>query len=415
MKERFGSIAVMVKRCSGCVSCMKACPTKAIRTRTGVAVINYERCIDCGECISACPNGAIVPLTSQLADFRKMEVAIALPSPAIYSQFDGKASPNDILVALKKCGFQYVFDEAWTCERVNVAIEEHLKRHRGPRPLISSFCPAVVRLIQKRFPTLTEYISPLQAPREVAARERREKVSRETGIDSEKIGVFYITPCPAKLVAINNPPTKERSHLNGAISIAEVYGKVKNNLKIGTDEEQIQKSSGLGLSWAMQGGEIRGLEAIENSLSVSGIRHVIEVLEAVENGHLQDIDYMECRACLGGCIGGQLTVENPYIARSRIERLIKAYPGKSNVNKERVLRQYCEGYFSSEKPPSPVPMPPLDKDKTKAIEMIAEREKLVKKLRGINCGACGAPDCVTFAEDVVKGEARLEDCVFVNR
>ena len=339
MKKHVSSVAVKAKRCIGCVACMKACPTKAIRTRSGVAVIDYDRCIDCGECITACPQGAVAPLTSQLADFRNVEISVALPSPAVYSQFGPKASPNDILVALKKCGFDYVFDEAWICERVNVAMDEHLKRHSEPKPLLSSFCPAIVRLIQKRFPSLTEYILPLEAPREIAAWERKEKIARETGVDREKIKVFYITPCPAKHVAITDPPRKDRSNLDGAISISEIFGTVRRHLVIGTDEEDLQKCSSLGIGWAIQGGETRGLDSHENSLSVSGIQHVINALEGVENGQLRDIDYLELRACLGGCIGGSLTVENPFIARSRIERLMKIHPWGSVVDKKLILQQ----------------------------------------------------------------------------
>ena len=71
-----------------------ACPTAAVRVRKGRAVKLADRCIDCGECIRACPRAAIVPLTDQMADLSKFECKVAIPSPALYAQFDSEVFPE---------------------------------------------------------------------------------------------------------------------------------------------------------------------------------------------------------------------------------------------------------------------------------------------------------------------------------
>ena len=48
-----------------------------------------------------------------------------------------------------------------------------------------------------------------------------------------------------------------------------------------------------------------------------------------------------------------------------------------------------------------------------AIQKLKLKEELIKKLPGTDCGVCGAPDCKTLADDVVRGEARLEDCIYM--
>ena len=41
-----------------------------------------------------------------------------------------------------------------------------------------------------------------------------------------------------------------------------------------------------------------------------------------------------------------------------------------------------------------------------------KKEDIFESLPKIDCGICGAPTCLTFAEDVVREEAELTDCVF---
>ncbi len=86
---------------------------------------------------------------------------------------------------------------------------------------------------------------------------------------------------------------------------------------------------------------------------------------------------------------------------------IKACPDIREVRK-----LYRQNYFFIKGKFEPRPLKPLDKDIAKAIKKRKEKEDIYESLPKIDCGACGAPTCLTFAEDVVKGEAELIDCVF---
>ncbi|MEW6685722.1 MAG: [Fe-Fe] hydrogenase large subunit C-terminal domain-containing protein [Candidatus Edwardsbacteria bacterium] len=420
--EYLHSIRIDGNKCVGCVICMKACPTKAIRVRNDKAKVLGERCIDCGECLRVCPYEAVVSLTTSYSEpFKKFKYAVALPSPVLYGQFDHAILPDEILLGLKRIGFHYVCDEAGICEISSAVIEEYLEKHPQPRPMISSTCPVIVRLIQRHFPSLCELIIPIEPPRENAAKLLRGELARELNLKEEEIGIVHITPCPAKMVSINRPATMEKSHLDGAISIRDIYPSLLSSLKYSDEELIIQQlfpttsHSGIGIGWALSGGEVRGLKT-PHAMAVSGVRDTIKVLDEIEAGRHKDVDYLECLVCPDGCIGGPLTVENRFLAKSNIMRLIKLFGEKSHLSKETLQHLYKkEDFFSFERKVSPTPLPPLDDVPSKAIKKMKERDRLVKELPGKQCGACGAPDCETLAEDIVRGKAKITDCVFKKR
>ncbi len=153
-KTRYHSVRLDKELCKGCTNCLMHCPTEAIRVRKGRAHILDERCIDCGECIRICDYHAKVAITDSLEDLKLFKYNIALPAPSLYGQFRGLTDVGVVLTALKQLGFDDVFEVARGADMVARAITEKLREPSLPRPLISSACPTVVRLIQVRFPDL---------------------------------------------------------------------------------------------------------------------------------------------------------------------------------------------------------------------------------------------------------------------
>lgn len=53
----------------------------------------------------------------------------------------------------------------------------------------------------------------------------------------------------------------------------------------------------------------------------------------------------------------------------------------------------------------------LNVSRFESIRMMADIENIHESLPALDCGSCGAPNCRAFAEDVVKGEAKLDECI----
>jgi iron only hydrogenase large subunit-like protein len=421
MKEKhFHAIHITQEKCIGCVHCMTACPTKAIRVKDGKARIIDERCIDCGECLRFCPYDAVHSHTTSFASLDAFEYKVAIPSTVIYGQFGSSILPNEILSALRRVGFDEVYDPSAICELNTAAVEEYLLEHPQPRPFITSTCPVVVRLIQGRYPALCRQILPIEPPREIAAKILRTILPKALNLPPEKIGIIHLTPCPAKMVSINNPATLKRSYLDGAISIRDIYPEILNALRKSQEDALMRHLfpetlfSGIGMGWSLSGGETRGLKK-HRAVAVSGVADTMRVLGQVEAGLLQDIDLLECTVCPDGCVGGPLEVENRFLAKSRILQLVGAAGDRAVVDHKDVSRLYHKDFLSFDHPVTPVEPHPLDTDPARAIRKAKRRGKFFEKLPRKDCGACGAPDCWTLADDIVRGMACLDDCPFVNK
>ena len=255
MQKYFHSVELDADKCCGCTNCLKRCPTEAIRVHDGKATILSERCIDCGECIRICPHRAKRAHSSQLEEIENFKIKVAIPAPALFGQFSNLDDIDIVLNGLRAIGFDFILEVSRAAELVSSATRRLIAQGKLKTPIISSACPAVVRLIKIRFPDLCENVMPMLAPMEVAARLARKEVKKQTGLSDDDIGVFFITPCAAKVTEINSPTTGEKSACNGAIAISKIYPQLTHAMDRLKMLEPIANSGLIGVGWATSGGE----------------------------------------------------------------------------------------------------------------------------------------------------------------
>ncbi len=165
-------------------------------------------------------------------------------------------------------------------------------------------------------------------------------------------------------------------------------------------------SGKIGISWGSSGGEASGLFS-DSYLAADGIENVIRVLEDLEDQKFTNLQFVELNACNGGCVGGVLTVENPYVAEVKLKRLRKYMPvARSHMEAEH------EAYVPWTTGVQFEPVFRLGDTMMESFSRLEQVERLCRRLPGLDCGSCGAPTCKALAEDIVRGEASEKDCIY---
>jgi Fe-S-cluster-containing hydrogenase component 2 len=404
--------------CDGCLACMRACPTYAIRVKHGKASVHAELCIDCGSCLKACTRGAIIATTRILEEFAQFSFKVAIPSPVLFGQFPRDVRPEHIVQGLLAAGFDDVWDYGIDLGLGTRAIADYVEDWNGARPLINMTCPVIIRLVQVSYPRMVEQLVQMQPPREIAGREIKRRYAVELGLRAEQVAAIYVTPCQARTISIIQPAEGGTSCLDGTVGIPQVYNAILAEARRAADagegasDPSPARSSAM-LRWATPRALPYALRG-HRYISVTGLPNVIRVFDDVERGKLKDIDFLECYACWAGCANGNLTVDNVYVSQAKLQTMMASLPPTDSATLAEVERRYPDTDFSLEHHFAPR-LRASAGDLRQRVMRVKEAEEVLRSLPGYDCGLCGAPACSVLAHDVAGGQAAVADCVILSR
>lgn len=223
---------------------------------------------------------------------------------------------------------------------------------------------------------------------EIAAMLARKRAKREhPELSDEEIGVCFISPCPAKVSYVKNGFAGYKSQVDTVVSINDIYFQLIAKMQPKADIKSLSNSGMIGIGWASTGGEATAIFN-ESYLAADGIENVIRVLDQVENGNIPPLEFIELNACSGGCVGGVMTMQNPFIAKARLQTLRRYLPVSQNfLSKE---ESYIPESYIFNEIPTYHPISRLSDSMAESMRMMADIQKLRDTLPGIDCGACGA-------------------------
>lgn len=401
--------------CRGCTHCMKRCPTEAIRIKGGKALVDPERCVDCGQCMAVCPQHAIVIEQNDFQQIFQYRHRIAIIPSLFIGQFDDSVSERQMINALLKIGFTSV-RYAESGVDILMTLGNRLSVYADERPVISSYCPAVVRLVQLRYPGLVPHVNLMRTPAQITALYTRVELESE-GVDPSDIGVFYITPCAAKYAQIKTPGSATSGLIQGGLNLDSVFNLIQGyfagHMAESLADSAHQKTpqiTGPAFLWSLTKGESASMPG--RTLSIDEMHNVTEFLELVEEQKQKNLDFLELRACSTGCTGGILNPRNRFLATERIKHHAATLGNELDLPaRQRIIALSDRVLHNLKIDRIPVKHSlQLDADVSLAIRKMEKAGRILKVLPGIDCGLCGSPTCRALSEDIARGNASIRQC-----
>ena len=405
--------------CIGCSHCTSVCPTCAIHVEDGHPILDANRCIDCGMCYQTCPMNAIYIEQDDFDTIYNFKCPVLLVPSIFSAQFPEKVSQRAILSAIYHLGFQYVYEVEKSVDVLKEVINDKVKDESAEKPIISTFCPAIVRLIQVKYPSLVDNLLLTKPPLDVTALYIRE-VLVERGNAPEDIGIFYVAPCAAKIAAVKSPVGEEKSNIDGVINMNYLYNKVFRVIKQGVytlreDEFDFHPLSKNSILWSLTGGEIKDIPTGRN-LAIDEVHNVSAFLDKLENEDLDSIDFLELRACDESCAGGILCAGNRFLIAERQRKRAKQRPKTVTPQENNILnyKDYLKENLAVGEV-QPRSMDKLDDNISVAMRKMKKVFEITNDLPQVDCRICGYQTCKALAEAVVNNKADIRQCIFVQR
>lgn len=408
------SVKISREACQGCVNCIRVCPTEAIRVIDGEINIIAELCIDCGECTRSCARKALGIDEDDWNKIKESSRATVIADPVFFSQFSHYGKPEVLEEVLQQQDLNVLIDEVEDAYDLSAYATARLiaRSTKQALPLISGYCPAVIRLIQSKFPEVLPRIIPIKTPLFMAADLWRMRTNSSAPIT-------LLAPCPAKITMICEPQCCERSPIDYGVTVRRVARAIMAAGEIAVSSETpATRRSNRWIAWARRGGESRHVQAFADKpltiLSVSGMRNTLDVLQELELGRLRGVDFIECRICDTGCVGGIGTADSRFLANLRLKNIENTDTSWNITEKElaRAEELFTMDFWPFSKQLEARPSLPLSDNVADAMVKLQQLKEVYGGLPHIDCGSCGRPSCQAMAEEIVRGHGSPTDCIF---
>lgn len=359
--------------CEMCDHCEKSCQTlQSIRGHYDIQKTGKPICVHCGLCTSLCKNDAMVERFDYPAARRTIRTpgvtSVISVAPAVrvslgemFGYAPGTNVEGQLVGALKKLGFQYVFDTTFGADlTVMEEASELVARLKSGKertyPMFTSCCPAWVSFAEYWFPEFLPYLSSAKSPMLMQGALVKTWFAQQFKLNSASVASMLVAPCTAKKYEITRPEMNAAGQLlkkpqlrdmDAALTVRELGRWIEeSNINFRELEPEpfdslMGKGTDAGLIFGATGGvmeaalrsayffvnnqpapkelleftPIRGMDAVKEAqvdlgdagkirvAAVHGGANTRALMEKIRDKKVQ-YDFVEVMFCPGGCLGG---------------------------------------------------------------------------------------------------------------
>lgn len=368
------------KKCIKCMRCINVCEKiqkmnvwdlEGTGSRTGVYV-SENRCIEnadcalCGQCITHCPVGALRERDDTTEAWHAIEddkkITVVQVAPAVRTAWaehlgidDDHSSMEHLADALKKIGFDYVFDTTFSAdltimEEGHEFVDRFLKGDTKELPMFTSCCPGWLRMLKAKYPALLGRLSTAKSPQQMFGAVMKSYFAKSIGVKPEDMVTVSIMPCVAKKDERNQELFYEEfagNDVDIVLTTRELVRMIRtanidpNSLAKVDCDDPMKDASGAGVIFGSSGGvmeaalrsahyivtgmnpsldtfkdvrstrEHKGYkeatyhigDATIKAAVVSGLGNARDLIDSILRREVH-FDFVEVMACPGGCVGG---------------------------------------------------------------------------------------------------------------
>lgn len=437
-------------RCQACSACLRVCQTKSIRIEDGRSQIIEDSCLNCGICVTICSKKAKkyrsgIENAGRIVNSGKAAMVLA-PSYVVVAAKKYNCTPGQFCSALKKCGFDFVYESAFGADLVTKVYTDYIQRlvmekGRENTHVITSPCPSIMNYIEKHAPVLIEEFAPILSP--MAAQALLVKHWNSGGVS-----IVGANPCAAKkseLLYDKMGLYEEVLTFEELIAFMDNAGVIPRNLEE-SEFDGIQAFYGAG--FPISGGLAKTLEMFTDESEINPLSNDLLIIEGEERSTVflkkmaqnksdgrglarypMLIDILYCEGCI---LGKAMGVEGDYLENKRIvsdytqKRFTKVKKTANNykdysiqvkntataheyknwaeiveelVRNNSFARKWVDRHYLRKMPDE------------KELTAILESDGKYTPEDELNCGACGYITCRDRANAVYNGENVLGGCI----
>ena len=352
-------------KCVSCGYCVKTCRDEVTVARMYEIDKSIEPiCINCGQCTIYCPTESIhekfdyLKVKRILQDKSKVKVVSIAPAVRVaigeeISFYQGENLANKLVTALKRLGFDYVFDITFGADLTIMEEASELVwriEHQGVLPMFTSCCPAWVKYAEIFYPEYLPHLSTCKSPITMQSTMIKTYFARQKEISPEDICHVVIAPCTAKKSEIKRPEVNRAGEgivdTDFVLTTRELARLLKEenidlqNMPETSFDSPLGLGSSAGLIFGNSGGvceaalrtayyfmthenlekdalkfqEVRGFQGVKEAsvlvgdeevhvAVVNGMKNMKYFFDKMKDG-TKKYHFVEVMNCLGGCIAG---------------------------------------------------------------------------------------------------------------